>query len=108
MAPGQLGKPWRCIQQRCLARNPIEAAIPVKDRVLVWLSHWPQLWYRVVPYAVFVLRVVAIERDGNAVLVLHWVAVCINDSLAATGHAVDEVVESAGGQRSPTFLQNLE
>ncbi len=55
MAPGQLTKPWRCIYQHCLPRNPIEAAIPIKDRVFIWLCHWPQLWYRVATYAVFVL-----------------------------------------------------
>ncbi len=59
-------------------------------------------------YAGLVLHVAAIGRDGNAVLVPRWVAVCINDCLAATGHALDKVVESAGWQRSPTFLQDLE
>ncbi len=69
MAPGQLGKPWRCIYQHYLPHNLIEAAIP-KDRVVIWLCHGTQLWYRVATYAVLVLRVVAIGRDGNAVLVL--------------------------------------
>ncbi len=107
MAPGQLGKPWRFIYQHCLQCNPIDAAIPGKARVLIWLCHRTQLWYRVATYAGLVLHVAAIARDGNAVLVPRWVAVCINDSLAATGHAVYEV-ESVCGQKSPTFLQNLE
>ncbi len=55
-------------------------------------------------YAVLVLRVVAIGRDGNAVLIHRWVAVCINDCFAVTGHALDEAVECAGGQRAPTFV----
>ncbi len=108
MAPGQLGKPWRFIYQHYLPRNPIEAAIPGKARVLIWLCHRTQLWYRVATYAGLVLHVAAIGRDGNAVLVPRWVAVCINDCLAATGHALDKVVESAGWQRSPTFLHDLE
>ena len=99
----KLGAWWRCIYQHYLPRNPIEAAIP-KDSVVIWLCHRTQLWYRMATYAVFVLRVVAIGRDGNAVLVLRWVAVCINDCFAATGHALDEDVECVWGQRAPTFL----
>ncbi len=88
--------------------NMIEAAIPGKARVIIWLCHRTQLWYRVATYIGLVLHVSAIGRDGNAVLVPCWVTVCINDCLAATGHALDKVVESAGWQRSTTFLQDLE
>ncbi len=55
------------------------------------------------PYAIFCTSCGSHWKRRDAVLVLRWVAVCINDSLAATGHAVYEVVESAGGQRSPNL-----
>ena len=102
--PGTIGQTVALYLPALPPRNQIETAIPGKARVFIWLCHRTQLWYRVATYAGLVLHVASIGRDGNAVLVLRWVAVCINDCFAATGHALDEAVECAGGQRAPTFM----